>query len=140
MNEATTLLLDLDGTLADTLEDIRASTNHVRGTYGLEPLPAEIVRSFVGNGVVSLLRAALVEAGHFESLEEQAWCRYREHHRNQCVVHVQPYPGVRDHLRRWRDDSPFSCANRIDATAGRPEDGLDPFFPGPAVTGAPPKK
>ena len=102
MRKAPTLLLDLDGTLADTLEDIRASTNYVRGTYGLEPLSADTVRSYVGNGVVALLRAALHDAGHFETLQQQAWSRYREHHRNQCVVHVRPYPGVREHLHRWQ--------------------------------------
>jgi phosphoglycolate phosphatase len=28
---------------------------------------------------------------------------YREHHREQCTRLVRPYPGVRDHLQRWRD-------------------------------------
>ena len=92
------LLLDLDGTLADTLEDIRASANHVRGAYGLEPLPTDAVRDLVGNGAPALLRGALQEAGPFETLEERAWSLYREHHSKQCLVHVREYPGVSEHL------------------------------------------
>lgn len=97
------LLLDLDGTLADTLEDIRASTNHVRGAFHLEPLPSDAVRDLVGNGVLSLLENALADTGPFEAVRERAWSLYREHHDHQCVVHVQLYPGAREHLARWTD-------------------------------------
>ena len=98
------LLLDLDGTLADTLEDIRASANHVRDAYGLEPLPADTVRELVGNGAMALLRGALQEAGPFEPLRERAWALYREHHTEQCMVHVRAYPGVCEHLRQWHGE------------------------------------
>ena len=48
-------LFDLDGTLADTLADIAASTNHVRARHGLPPLPDATVRTFVGDGARTLL-------------------------------------------------------------------------------------
>ncbi len=104
MHNPPPMLLDLDGTLADTLEDIRASANHVRGAYGLEPLPADAVRELVGNGAQALLRGALQEAGPFEPLRERAWALYREHHTEQCLVHVRAYPGVCEHLRRWQGE------------------------------------
>ena len=115
------MLLDLDGTLADTLEDIRASANHVRGAYGLEPLPADAVRELVGNGAQALLRGALQEVGPFEPLRERAWALYREHHTEQCLVHVQAYPGVCEHLRRWQGEGrPMAVVTNKPASAAGP--------------------
>ena len=127
------LLLDLDGTLADTLEDIRASTNYVRSAYQLEPLPADAVRDLVGNGVLSLLKNALREAGPFAAVRERAWSLYREHHGHQCVVHVRPYPGTREHLTRWhREGRPLAVVtNKPEAFASAILDHLEltPYLP-----------
>lgn len=48
-------LFDLDGTLVDSFEAIRASVNHVRGRNGLEPLPLADVTRAVGNGLARLM-------------------------------------------------------------------------------------
>lgn len=97
-------LFDLDGTLADTLADIAASTNHVRARHGLPALPDATVRTFVGDGARTLLRRALqpvLAAG--EAAERQidaAFARYAEHHAAQCTVHARLYPGVRTVLEQ----------------------------------------
>ena len=100
-------LFDLDGTLADTLEDIAASTNHLRQQHGLPPASLEAVRSFVGDGARQLLRAALHEVLPtaplaLEAALDTAFAAYAEHHREQCTRTVQLYPGVREHLERLR--------------------------------------
>ena len=46
-----TLLFDLDGTLLNTLEDLRDSTNFALRTYGYPERSLEEVRRFVGNGL-----------------------------------------------------------------------------------------
>lgn len=121
------LLLDLDGTLADTLEDIRASANHVRDAYDLAPLTLDSVRPMVGNGARALLRRALSDAGPFETIADRAWSLYREHHLEQCVVHVRPYPGAVEHLQRWQGDNrPMAVVtNKPEAFAARILEHLD---------------
>lgn len=52
-----TLLFDLDGTLLNTLEDLRDSTNFALRTYGYPERSLEEVRRFVGNGLKMLLTA-----------------------------------------------------------------------------------
>jgi phosphoglycolate phosphatase len=97
-------LFDLDGTLADTLPDIAASTNHVRAAFELPPLPAAAVRAFVGDGARSLLRQALeprlapLAATAREVQLDAAFATYVAHHEAQCTQLLRIYPGVRTHL------------------------------------------
>ena len=56
------IVFDLDGTLIDSRLDLAGAVNHMRGTMGLEPLTADRVISFVGNGVPNLVRRAIADA------------------------------------------------------------------------------
>ena len=100
-------LFDLDGTLADTLPDIAATTNHIRQSHGLSPVDTTTVRTYIGDGPKALLRRALAELapneGLHEALLEEAFASYIEHHRAQCTVHAQLYPGVQSHLILLRE-------------------------------------
>ena len=51
----TAALFDFDGTLADSFAAITSSTNHVRTSYGLPPLPEAAVRKYVGYGLANLM-------------------------------------------------------------------------------------
>lgn len=99
-------LFDLDGTLADTLADIAASTNHVRARHGLPPLDLGTVRGFVGDGARTLLAKALADvlpAGPArEAALDAAFAGYCDHHEGQCIVHARLFPGVREHLQQLR--------------------------------------
>jgi phosphoglycolate phosphatase len=93
-------LFDLDGTLADTVADIAASTNHVRAVHDLPPHDVAAVRSFLGHGAGTLLRRALPELGYED--EDPRWQDVRdvyvEHHRHHCTATSRLYPGVTGHL------------------------------------------
>ena len=95
-------LFDLDGTLVDTLPDIAATTNHVRQLHGLSPIDIATVRTYIGDGAKTLLRRALAEITPRQELAqavvEDAFAAYVEHHRGQCTVHAQLFPGVYEHL------------------------------------------
>jgi phosphoglycolate phosphatase len=94
-------LFDLDGTLADTLADIAASTDHVRAGFGLPPLGAAGVRDLVGHGAGTLLRRALRELGAADGdpLFDRAYAIYAAHHQEQCTRTARLYPGA----RAWLD-------------------------------------
>lgn len=53
------VLLDLDGTFADTAHDLAAALNHVRASRKLAPLPIEILRPQASHGVRGLLKVGL---------------------------------------------------------------------------------
>lgn len=51
-------IFDLDGTLANTLEDLADSVNYALTKNGFEPHPTEKYRLMVGSGIVNLIKTA----------------------------------------------------------------------------------
>ena len=58
MRKYDTIIFDLDGTLLNSLEDLQDSLNHVMAKNGYKIRSLEEVRSFVGDGVRSLIKRA----------------------------------------------------------------------------------
>ena len=50
-----TVIFDLDGTLIDTLEDLKDSVNYIMRRYGFPERTLEEIRAFVGNGLRRLV-------------------------------------------------------------------------------------
>jgi phosphoglycolate phosphatase len=93
------MLFDLDGTLVDSLPDIAASVDHVRASFQLPALGTAAVGGMVGDGLVKLLERALEDRPlHLD----EALQLYREHHWDQCIALVEPFPGVADRLAGWQ--------------------------------------
>ena len=55
------ILFDLDGTLLNTLEDLKDGTNYALRTLGFPERSLEEVRRFVGNGAAKLMMQAVPE-------------------------------------------------------------------------------
>ena len=89
-------VFDLDGTLVDSQSDLTAAVNATRAWMGLEPLPAENVARYVGNGAPVLVQRALPDAG------EEDWSRglkyFLEYYREHMLDSTRLYPGVREAL------------------------------------------
>ena len=62
-NKPKALLLDLDGTLVDSRDDIATSLNAALSVHGVAPLPFERIYGFIGDGARVLVRRALEAAG-----------------------------------------------------------------------------
>jgi phosphoglycolate phosphatase len=90
-------VFDLDGTLADTREDITMSVNHVLCRLDMDPLDVETVTRFVGDGVRMLLARALGPAATGERLD-LALREFVEHYAGACVRATRLYPGVAEAL------------------------------------------
>jgi phosphoglycolate phosphatase len=96
------LIFDLDGTLIDSSRDLADSVNAMLRSMGREPLPDEIVFSYVGNGAPVLCRRALGE--HVSEDDVVRGLRffldyYREHMLDATIL----YPGVREALDCFHD-------------------------------------
>lgn len=92
------LLFDLDGTLVDSIGDIRACVNLVRGEQGLAPLGEIDVRRAVGEGARVLTRRTLAPVIENEARLEQLYRRLLHWYEERSVVETRLYPLARDFL------------------------------------------
>jgi phosphoglycolate phosphatase len=94
------VLFDLDGTLADTLDDIAASVNWALERNAVDPHPPDAYRELVGEGVGRLVERALpVERQdlHGAVLED-----LRAHYTEHMLDRTAPYPGIPELLDEIR--------------------------------------
>lgn len=96
------VLFDLDGTLIDSLPNIHAAANAVLGEFGLPPLEARIVASFVGMGekvfVDRLIAATALEEADRPSVLES----FMGHYKTEAKKTVT-FPGVHQALSQLRN-------------------------------------
>jgi N-acetyl-D-muramate 6-phosphate phosphatase len=93
------VFFDLDGTLADTADDLAAPANLMRIERGLEPLPLELLRPFASMGARGLIGKALgitPADDAFEALRQDFLRRYEQ----AMVVHTRLFDGMEDVLRQ----------------------------------------
>lgn len=92
-------IVDLDGTLVDTIGDFAAALNRTHAELGLPPIePGAIVR-MVGKGSGHLVRSALAHVGADAALYEKAMARYQANYADVNGRHSEIYPGVKEGLR-----------------------------------------
>ena len=99
------VLIDLDGTLLDTVPDLAAAVNAMRAEFGRAPLPVEQVAAYVGKGADVLVHRALTEAldgrasgPDFERGKASFYAHYRRENGRKAVV----FDGVREALALMR--------------------------------------
>ena len=92
-----TALFDMDGTLLDTLEDLRDSTNHVLREMGYPERSLEEMRRFVGNGAEMQIRRAVPEGTSEENIAK-ALRAYRAYYQEHCRIKTKVYDGLLDML------------------------------------------
>ena len=55
------VVIDLDGTLLDTVADLAHAANEMRIDLGMEALPIERIKTFIGKGLVNLVKRSLTD-------------------------------------------------------------------------------
>lgn len=96
------IILDLDGTLTYTLEDLYISTNYALRTMNMPERTMEEVRMFVGNGVRRLIEQA-VPAGTTAEQFEECFATFKAHYVEHCQDHTRLYDGIPELLRALKD-------------------------------------
>lgn len=96
-----TIIFDLDGTLLNSLEDIKNSADHTMRELGFPQKTSEEIKGAVGNGVVHLISCCLPPAFREDMiLLDRAVQTFKGHY----VLHSQeqtvPYEGVEGFLDR----------------------------------------
>ncbi len=89
------VLFDLDGTLADTIEDLGGAFNTVLASRGYPTFPVDSYKAMVGNGFLALTKRALPpEAAVDENLVEAINAEAEELYSQHFLDLTQPFPGI----------------------------------------------
>jgi phosphoglycolate phosphatase len=113
------VMIDLDGTMLDTVADLAIAVNLLLQKVGRAPLPEALVRNFVGKGIANLVKRALVGALEGEpdaALFELALPLYYDCYASVNGKHTVIYPGVRDGLDALKNAGfPLACVTNKSA-------------------------
>lgn len=141
------VIVDLDGTMVDTLGDFEVALNRTLAELDLPPVTRALVERTVGKGSEHLIRSVLAHqlalpevtglsnvcaARSVDTLYEPAWQHYQRHYREINGQHSDVYPGVAEGLVQLRSlGLPLACltnkprAFALDLLQAK---GLDAFF------------
>ena len=92
------VIWDLDGTLLDTLEDLKNSVNFGLDKFNMPNITLEMTRRFVGNGVGRLIQLAVPE-GTDKDTEAKVLDVFKAHYEEHSLDATKPYDGVVEVLK-----------------------------------------
>lgn len=92
-----TIIFDLDGTLLNTLDDLRDSLNDILTQKGYAVRSLEEVRRFVGNGVRNLILQSL-PADCNEDEVTQCLEEFKDNYKHNMQNKTRPYNGIMELL------------------------------------------
>jgi phosphoglycolate phosphatase len=142
-------IVDLDGTMVDTLGDFAVSLNHMLGDLSLPPVAPAAIEKMVGKGSEHLILSALAHVmssnsaapegadaqvlhARAQALFDQAWDRYQHHYLAINGQHSAVYPGVVEGLKALRSRGlRLACLTNKPTSFAKPllvAKGLDGFF------------
>ncbi len=121
-------VFDMDGTILNTLEDLKDTLNYALQQAGYEPHTLEEVRSYVGNGIRRMIECAVPEGTGAEECDriQEIFMPYYQLH---CADKTCAYPGVRELLKRFRAEGVLTAvvSNKAD---GAVQDLVEVYFKG----------
>ena len=135
-------IVDLDGTMVDTLGDFAVALNLMLADLAMPPVEPRHVEAMVGKGsehlIVSVLNhlAPPLEGAapvtQMDALYQRAWQRYQHHYLAVNGLHSAVYPGVVEGLRALQSQGlRLACLTNKPTDFAKPllaAKGLDGFF------------
>ncbi|MBI4988541.1 MAG: phosphoglycolate phosphatase [Rhodocyclales bacterium] len=97
------VLIDLDGTLLDTVPDLADAANAMLAELGRLTLPVDAIRDFVGKGIPNLVARCLGYPGESDTIEARdALAVFKRHYAAVNGRRTRIYPGVVEGLQALR--------------------------------------
>lgn len=125
-------IVDLDGTMVDTIGDFVVALNAALAEHGLAPIDRSFVNRTVGKGSEHLIRQTLIETGADAGLFDAVMAGYQRHYLAVNGRHATVYPGVIEGLQRLRAlGLKLACLTNKPIAFAQPllqQKGLDGFF------------
>ncbi len=147
LNQVDAVIMDMDGTMVDTLDDFVIALNQMLGDLPLPHPGCTIERAtvarLVGKGSEHLIKQVLIhvsqlpasvhlDAKALAQLCDLAWPSYQRHYLAVNGLHAQVYPGVLDGLTQLKARGlPLACLTNKPIAFALPllkTKGLDSFF------------
>ena len=125
-------IIDLDGTMVDTLGDFHAALNAALADLGAERIGRAFIEQTIGKGSEHLVRQTLSAVSAPEGCYDEALARYQHHYKRINGEHAAVYHGVLEGLARLQ-----SCGLKLACLTNKPlafaralleQKGLAPFF------------
>ncbi len=120
------ILIDLDGTLVDTVPDLAMAADAMMRDLGLPERGEAAVREWIGNGVARLVKRTLTNSLDREpdpDLFERAHEIFLDHYARDVCTRSRPYPGVVEGLDRLE-----AAAYRLGCVTNKPARFTEPLL------------
>jgi len=134
------VLFDLDGTLADTLEDLADAMNRVLRSEGLQEHSYDDYQRMIGHGIHRLVGDALPPGARDDETIARCFDRMMEDYSAHSLVKTHLYDGIAELVRALRAGGVKLAvfSNKADEATRRIVDGLFPAGSFDVVAGARP--
>ena len=123
--QADIVVFDLDGTLVDSKKDIADSLNWTLQSLGYDPIPVKTIETFVGNGIMPLIKRSVEAAGHPEG-EEEALDLFRKRYWDRLLDTTAPFEGVISTIEKLTGGYKMAVvSNKMESYTRKILEGLD---------------
>ena len=92
----------MDGTVLNTLIDLRDSVNYVLRKYNMPEHTIEEYRRYFGSGIRYALECAVVDGTPSETIDEMLPI-FKEHYDVHCLDNTCPYDGILDAMKKLKE-------------------------------------
>lgn len=94
-----TLIFDLDGTILDTLQDLKNAVNHGLNFYNLPEKDLEFVRKAIGNGTTVLIQRCTPSSLN-DNERLAVFNEFKSYYLAHYADYTKPYPGIKELLEK----------------------------------------
>ena len=98
------VIFDLDGTLLDTIDDLKEAVNHAMGLRGFPTFTRDEVMAMVGHGARNLMRQALPIGHKDDNTVDAAYNDFKAYYITHIDVYTKPFPGIQDLLAKLHQE------------------------------------
>ncbi len=108
-----TVIFDLDGTILDTLQDLKNAVNHGLNFYNLPEKDLEFVRKAIGNGTTVLIKRCTPSSLNDDE-RLKVFNVFKTYYLEHYADYTKPYPGIKELLEKLHDEVRLAVVSNKD--------------------------
>lgn len=122
------VIFDMDGTILNTLEDLKNCLNHALAENNYPGRSLDEVRRFLGNGIHKLIERGVPENTTSESIEK-VFSDFNIYYKDHCMDLTKPYDGIIELIGELRSRGYLTAvvSNKLDFAV---QELVEKFFDG----------